>query len=87
MLVVPRDILPVPPELLNLLPTLVLVLLVLGEVIQRPGERAGGGVVALKHKGVHLVPDLLVRQALTATVLATQTVYNSFTVSFHVQGV
>lgn len=66
---IPRDILPVPPGLSDLLPTPVLVVRVPGQVVQTPGDGAGRGVVTLKHKGVHLIPDLLIRQSVTLTVL------------------
>lgn len=66
---IPRDILPVPPGLSDLLPTPVLVVRVPGQVVQTPGDGAGRGVVTLKHKGVHLVPDLRVRQSVPLTVL------------------
>lgn len=66
---IPRDILPVPPGLSDLLPTPVLVARVPGQVVQTPGDGAGRGVVTLKHKGVHLVPDLRVRQSVPLTVL------------------
>lgn len=66
---IPRDILPVPPGLSDLLPTPVLVVRVPGQVVQTPGDGAGRGVVTLKHKGVHLVPDFRVRQSVPLTVL------------------
>lgn len=66
---IPRDILPVPPGLSDLLPTPALVVRVPGQVVQTPGDGAGRGVMTLKHKGVHLVPDLCVRQSVTLTVL------------------
>lgn len=66
---IPRDILLVPPGLLDLLPTPVLVVRVAGQVVQTPGDGAGRGVVTLKHEGVHLVPDLRVRQSVILTVL------------------
>lgn len=66
---IPRDILPVPPGLSDLLPTPVLVVRVAGQVVQTPGDGAGRGVVTLKHEGVHLVPDLRVRQSVTLAVL------------------
>lgn len=66
---IPRDILPVPPGLSDLLPTPALVVRVAGQVVQTPGDGAGRGVVTLKHKGVHLVPDLRVRQSVPLTVL------------------
>ena len=50
----------VPQDLQDLLSADLLVLGVAGQVGHKEGDAAGRGVVALKHKGVHLRPDGLV---------------------------
>ena len=60
-------------DVVHFFPADLLVLRVQGKVVQGPGQSTGCGVVALKHKGVHLCPDLHVSQAHTRLVLKEKT--------------
>lgn len=53
----------------DLIPADLLVIRVTGQAVESPGDPTGCGVMALKHEGIHLCSDVLVRQPLVLLIL------------------